>query len=172
VERFCVKPNQKSLNDCVVHLRGRDALTSAPVGEGGEPVRQALVIGDGLEQRPPFWIASAATPARRLNDPGKLKRGSEQAPQVRVALGADAVGGWTNPRQHLLHYGRLRSHGSGQGTGHFANPFKGRDHVPTAGAGQSGLVDETHHVRKRGDFPILNHGEPLYRCVSAQSDMG
>ena len=114
VERLGVKPNQESLNDCVVHLRGRDALTSAPVGEGGEPVRQALVIGDGLEQRPPFWMASAATPARRLNDPGKLKRGSEQAPQVRVALGADAVGGWTNPREHLLQDGRLRSHGSGR----------------------------------------------------------
>ena len=36
---------------------------------------------------------------------------------------------------------------------------------------RSGLVDETQHVRKRGDFPILVHGEPLYRCVSAQSDM-
>ena len=48
LERPRFKPSQESLNDRVVHLARRDALTGAPVREGGEPVRQALVIGYGF----------------------------------------------------------------------------------------------------------------------------
>jgi hypothetical protein len=38
-------------------------------------------------------VVLGAAAARGIDDPGQLERGSEQAPQVRVALGADAVGG-------------------------------------------------------------------------------
>ena len=64
VERLGLQPSQESLDDRVVHLARRDALTGAPICEGGEPVRQALVISDGFEQRSPYRVASGATPAR------------------------------------------------------------------------------------------------------------
>src|SRR3954469_15025015 len=102
MERPGLKPNQESLNDRVVDLARGDALTGAPVPEGGEPVRQALVIGYGFEQRSPFRMASAATPACGIDDACKLECGSQKALQVREALGADAVGGWTNAREQVL----------------------------------------------------------------------
>src|SRR6478672_10231220 len=57
LERPNLKPSQESLNEQIVHLARQDALTGAPVGEGGEPVRKALVMGYGFEQRSPFRVA-------------------------------------------------------------------------------------------------------------------
>ena len=71
VERLGLQPSQESLNDRVVHLARRDALTGAPVCEGGEPVRQALVISDRFEQRSPCRVAYGATPARGVDDAGQ-----------------------------------------------------------------------------------------------------
>jgi hypothetical protein len=39
VECLGLQPSQESLNGAVFHLARRDALTGAPVREGGEPVR-------------------------------------------------------------------------------------------------------------------------------------
>lgn len=39
VERLGLQPSQELSNDAVVHLARQDALTGAPVREGGKPVR-------------------------------------------------------------------------------------------------------------------------------------
>ena len=96
IERLGLKPSQESLDGTVIYLGGRDPLGRAPIGEGGEPVRQALVISDGFEQWSPRRVASGVAPAEGVDNAGKLQRGTQKASQIRVALGADAVGSWTN----------------------------------------------------------------------------
>src|SRR5262245_42679547 len=90
VERLGLEPSQESLNRRVVDLVGKDALSGAPISEGGEAVRQALVISDGFEQWSPQWVALGAATTQRVDNGGKLERGGKKASQVRVALGADA----------------------------------------------------------------------------------
>jgi hypothetical protein len=105
-------------------------------------------------------MASGSAPVQRVDDVGKLERGSQKASLVRVALGADAVGGRTNSSEHFPEAGRLRRHACRRAARHCANPFDGRDHVPVAGAGKAGLIEKSQHVRKRCYDPILVHGAP------------
>src|SRR5262245_49206464 len=64
LERLGLEPSQELLKDAVVHLARQNALAGAPVREGGEPVRQALVIRDRFEQRSPARAAYRTTAAR------------------------------------------------------------------------------------------------------------
>ena len=82
MERPCLEPSQKSLDSTVIYLGGANPLGGAPIGEGGEPVRQALVISDDLEQGCPNWVASGAAPAQGFDNSGKLQRGSQKASQI------------------------------------------------------------------------------------------
>ena len=68
MERLGLQPSQEALNDLVIHRARRDALTGAPVCEGGEPVRQALVVRDRFQQRPPARVMLGGTPARGIDD--------------------------------------------------------------------------------------------------------
>jgi hypothetical protein len=94
-------------------------------------------------------VATGGAPAERVNDAGKLKCGSQKASEVRVAFRRDAVGGRSNPRQQLPQVRWLRGHAAGDGPHHLAKPLDGGNHIPSAGANEAGLVEETQHISKR-----------------------
>ena len=89
-----LQPSQESSDGAVIYLGGEDPWSAHQLAKAASPFDRRLSSATASSSGP-HDVAFCAAPAQRVDDAGKLERGSQKASQFRVALGADAVGGWT-----------------------------------------------------------------------------